>query len=266
MAFTVDLLRTKTDAELRFYVENPRFYQSELVASARQELRRRGLATAVFVGPAAYPDSEATPQSRPLLLALASLAFTVAAVGFWSWQSQPLQAASEAQAARPNQARPSLIPAAPASPKLLEADTHPVPHFDSQRRAAQELATLPAAEQANELKRSQFEELSRRFWQGQLPSAYLEQQADSVTAYAPFANQLQAAQHEWYYLNQALLYRYNLPPAMADHLQRMRSISHLQQAALQGMQQSCLAQLPVRLASEAQLAQDTVQCLLAGMQ
>ena len=41
MATPPDVLLLKTDAELRFFVENPSYYQEELVAAARRELRRR---------------------------------------------------------------------------------------------------------------------------------------------------------------------------------------------------------------------------------
>jgi hypothetical protein len=41
MATATDALRTKTDAELQFFVDNPGYYHADLVLTARQELRRR---------------------------------------------------------------------------------------------------------------------------------------------------------------------------------------------------------------------------------
>nr|GFD52926.1 hypothetical protein [Tanacetum cinerariifolium] len=61
MATPSDVLLLKTDAELRFFVENPGYYQPELVAAARRELRRRYPTASL---PNAAPASEA---AQPVL-------------------------------------------------------------------------------------------------------------------------------------------------------------------------------------------------------
>ncbi|MGI4866895.1 MAG: hypothetical protein ACRYFZ_23455, partial [Janthinobacterium lividum] len=88
------MLHLKTDAELRFFVENPSYYQAELVAAARKELRRRqpapAPAAAVSMAPvAASPaviDYAAVPPRRAtswLLPASVASVLLLAGLGFW---------------------------------------------------------------------------------------------------------------------------------------------------------------------------------------
>jgi hypothetical protein len=123
MAATHDILQLKTEAELRFFVDNPSYYQPELVAAAQRELRRRGPSaappTAAAPQPAAesavspeanapgplgapapvvqayaptteqdyvseYADTEFQPAQRPwLLLGSVAAVFFLAGLGFW---------------------------------------------------------------------------------------------------------------------------------------------------------------------------------------
>lgn len=253
-------LRTKTDAELRFYTENPSLYQAELVVSAQRELRRRGLrpVAAAPEAPIPYADYEAEPANRPPLALLAALVVIVAlaAFSFCSWQRKAVASA------------PPPLPSAlsPDSLKLETVATHALPTFNNDQNVDQELTLIPAAELKNPQKRNQFRELTRRFWRAQNPSAYLIRQSSQVLSYPIYAGHLQLVHDQWNYLNKGLVYRYDLPPTMADHLLRIRVISRIQLAAIQELQRACTAQRSLALSRHTQLNQDTVQHLLPALQ
>jgi hypothetical protein len=111
MATPPDVLLLKTDAELRFFVENPSYYQEELVAAARRELRRRYPAAPVpAAAPARTPTVEAPPapviteydepatRRSPawLLPGVGAAVLLVAGLSFWGKGDKPRRAAPAA--------------------------------------------------------------------------------------------------------------------------------------------------------------------------
>ena len=264
MPTSTDMLRAKTDAELLFFVENPSFYQPDLVETAWQELRRRGIRPAAMAAatPASIttdypdnPDDEAPARRTPWVVAATlALALAVAAGGFFALRpARPVASAG---------ARPDRL-----SPDSLKLETvAPLPAFDPEQNVDRQLALVPAAEKTQAQALRQFTGLSRRFWRAQNPSVYLIQQSDKVLSYPVFTNQLALVQSQWNDLYKGLVYSYDLPPTMADHLARMRVIARIQRATLKELQADCDNQKPLELAGRTQLAQDTAQHLLQPLQ
>ncbi|MVN78597.1 hypothetical protein GO988_19875 [Hymenobacter sp. HMF4947] len=263
MSAPTDTFRSKTDAELLFFVENPSFYQPELVDAARRELRRRG----ALPQPAAatpletvYADfDQESPTRRPpwLLIASIALVLAVAAAGFFSLKND---AAPPARAV----AGPGHLSA--DSLKLESVEARPLPNFDAEKNVDKELALIPATEKTKAQSVRQFQGLSRRFWRAQNPSLYLIQQAGGVTSYPIFLGQLDLVQTQWNDLYKGLVYSYDLPPTMADHLARMRVIARINRKALKELQAKAATQRPLELAGSTQLALDSAQHLLLPLQ
>lgn len=263
MPAPTDTFRTKTDAELLFFVENPSFYQPELVETAWRELRRRGAlpppAAATPLETADADFDQESPARRPpwLLIASVALVLAVAAAGFFGLKKD---------AAPPARALAKSSHLSPDSLKLESVEAHPLPNFDAEKNVDKELALIPAAEKTKAQATRQFQGLSRRFWRAQNPSLYLIQQAGGVTSYPIFTSQLDLVQTQWNDLYKGLVYSYNLPPTMADHLARMRVIARINRLALRELQAKAASQKPLELAGSTQLALDSAQHLLLPLQ
>lgn len=260
MPSPTDVLRIKTDAELQFFVDNPGYYHADLVAAARQELRRRGVAPLVTDAPAyptAYADGPAA--KRPLLIGAAVLVLAAGGAGLY-WKTQA-SASAPVAASRPGKLSPDSL-------KLEAVAATPIPNFDNDRNVDRQLALVPAAEraQASAQQLRQYQGLSLRFWRAQNPTAYLLRPAGRQPSYPVYTGQLNLVQAQWNDLYKGLVYSYNLPPTMMDHLARMRVIARIQRATLKELQADCASNKPLELTGRTQLIQDTAQHLLAPLQ
>jgi hypothetical protein len=266
MAATHDILQLKTEAELRFFVENPSFYQPELVAEARSELRRRGAGSTpatphlpelggASAGPAEYANARPTQPSWLVLGSVAAV-FFLAALGFWVKSSRPHAAGIATRAASPPKAAPQLE-AAPSSP---------IPTYDTEGYVEKALAQVPAAEKRNEQRLNQYRAVSRRFWAAQNPSAHLIERAQVGKANPVFGAQAQLVLALWHDFDRTQVYSYTFDPVMADHLARMKVVAQYQREALKELANDTEAQRPPHLDDARTLAhQQALPHLLAAL-
>lgn len=227
MSTATDVLRTKTDAELLFFVDNPGYYHTDLVAAARQELRRRGLgptpaASAPVAGAYYAEEDEASPSRRPLLIGAALLAL-VGVGGALVWSSQP--AAQPLAASRPG-------PRSPDSLKLETVVVQRIPNFDTDKMAADQVAHIPAAEKQKAQELRQFRGLCERFWAAEAQTEFLTAQAHAGQAGPLFAEQTLVARETWRAWNKAAVYGYHFGPVMQEQYQRMAKTASSQQHIL----------------------------------
>lgn len=276
MATSHDVLRLKTDAELRFFVDNPTFYQSELVAAARQELRRRhpGPALPTAAPPPPSPpeamapapletDYEDAPRRATSWLLPASVAIVLLLAGAGFWGKTRHQPAEASAAHAPQVATPK-----PAAPRPLETaiSAPPLPTYDAESYVEQALSRVPAAEKANEQHLSQYQAISRRFWAAQQPSAYLIQQVQAGKANPLFGAQSAIVLASWQEFDRTLIYSYNFRPVMGDHFRRMKAIASYQRAALTELSNTAAAHQPLHLvAAQLIAAQQELPGLLAPL-
>jgi hypothetical protein len=234
MTSAPDVLRAKTDAELQFFVENPGLYQADLVATARQELRRRGVGPAPgTVPPVPYLtefDTVSAPSRRPLVLLAVVLGLGAAGAGYL-W------------ATRPGTAAPLANNLSAESLKLTSVETQQLPTFDTDAIVAAQLARVPAAEKQEAQALRQFRELSRRFWAAETQTEYLTNQADVGKTGPLFADQTLLVRENWRAWNKAAVYGYRFGPKMQGQFDLMS------QAA--SSQQHILAALPALLPNRA---------------
>ncbi len=259
MATSSDTLRLKTDAELRFFVDNPTFYQAELVEAARRELRRRYPAAALPQEPqfiATEYDQE-VPR-RPVAwrwLGAGAAVLLVAGLGFWGkggWH--------HAAPAAPAKAKP-------VAPLETAISAPPLPTFDTEQRVEQALTRVPATEKANAQHLSQYQAIARRFWAAQQPSAYLIGQAQQGKPNPLFRAQAELVLNLWSEFDRALTYSYSFDPVMADHFRRMKTVAQQQRDALTELLNDATANRPLHLeTSEQQAAQQGMPRLLAPLE
>jgi hypothetical protein len=276
MATTHDILQLKTEAELRFFIDNPTYYQPELVDAARRELRRRPSATqpapplaepvATDAAPSTastYPQAEAEPAQRPwLLLGSVAAVFFIAGLGFWFKSPAPLVPAPVATA----HAAPTDSAATAAALTLEEAPASPIPVFNTEEYVAKALAQVPASEKQNELITNQYRTISRLFWAAQNPSTYLIQQAQAGKPSPVLEAQLGLGLDLWRDFDRTQVYSYSFGPVMADHLSRMKTIAQYQGEALIELRNDMGAQRPAHLDNDQAIAhQQALPPLLAGL-
>lgn len=257
------MLLLKTDTELQFFINNPSFYQPEVVDAAQRELRRRHpqsapASSAVAVEPELLqPDFDEAPRQRPWVL-VGSIAAVVAVAGLGFWSRQP------AAAERPTP--PAVVKAKPLSLKLETAVSSPIPYYDTEGYVEKSLALVPAAEKANAQRVSQYRAISRRFWAAQNPSAHLIRQAQQGQPNPVFSAQVDVVLAQWQDLRKVLTYSYDFDPVMADHLDRMKVISQYQRSALLELSKDCWANKPPHLDNESSLEEQAkVPSLLAPL-
>ncbi|QKG55446.1 hypothetical protein GKZ68_01595 [Hymenobacter sp. BRD128] len=257
MTTATDVLRAKTDAELQFFVDNPGYYHADLVAAARQELRRRGVGSAPRPSEpvADYAAAEASsPGRRPGLLAAALLGFAGAG-GAVYWASRP--AAQPLAASQPGHLSPDSL-------KLETVAARPIPTFDVDKIVQEQVARVPAAEKQKDQELRQFRGLCRRFWTAETQTEFLTSQARAGQAGPMFAEQTLVVRQTWRDWNKAVVYSYRFGPKMRDQLDRMASTA--------SSQQHILANFPELLAGrkfltdkEMQAREADVQDWLAGL-
>ncbi|GAB3871865.1 hypothetical protein GCM10028824_21580 [Hymenobacter segetis] len=224
-----DFYHQKTDAELQFFIENPDHYQPDIVAEARRELRRRGVA---LPQPAPAPAEVAyAPPTRglptgPLVLAVAVvLALTLGVLYFINHKNDPAPA--------------TTAPAKPkAPPRLTEVATSTIPDFGPAVVASvqRQVQRIPAAERAAAAKEAmplrQYRELAKRFWTAETQTEYVMNQARRGQLDAALPGHIQAVGATWEQWNKALRYSYKFGPAMSDHLDIMTRVAQQQQEGL----------------------------------
>ncbi|GAB3849831.1 hypothetical protein GCM10028822_14250 [Hymenobacter terrigena] len=225
-----DFYHQKTDDELRFFVENPDYYQPDIVAEARRELRRRGVA---LPQPAPAPaEVEYAPPARglptgPLVLAVAVvLALSLGVLYFINHKNSPA-ATSTTAPAKPK-----------APPRLTEVATSTIPDFGPAVVASvqRQVQRIPAAERAAAAQEAmplrQYRELAKRFWTAETQTEYVMNQARRGQLDAALPGHIQAVEATWEQWNKALRYSYKFGPAMSDHLDIMTRVARQQQEGL----------------------------------
>ena len=226
---TTDFYHQKTDDELRFFVENPDYYQPDIVAEARRELRRRGVALPqpALLPPAAVPAPPARGlQTGPLALAVAAvLALSLGGLYFIKQKN-----------AVPTVALVEAKPKAP--PRLTEVATSTIPDFGPAVTSSvqRQVQRIPAAERAAAAQEAtplrQYRELAKRFWTAETQTEFVMNQARHGQLDAALPGHIQAVGATWEQWNKALRYSYKFGPAMAAHLDIMTRVAQQQQEGL----------------------------------
>jgi hypothetical protein len=226
--YSTDFYHQKTEAELRFFIEHPEYYQPDLIDSARRELRRRGV---LLVAPPAEPlvvDLEAlasvTRTGRGVnFLNLALAAVLLLGLGFFYYAKQ-----------RGGGVQAVAAPAKPhVPPHLVEVPTSAIPTYDGSAVADRLVARMPAAEKKDPQALRQFRELARRFWTAEMQTEYLTGQAHAGKAGPMFAEQTTVVRQTWSEFNKGAVYSYRFGPRMANVYERMREAASSQQHILE---------------------------------
>jgi hypothetical protein len=232
-ATPTDVLRAKTDAELRFFVDNPGYYHADLVAAAGRELDRRGLSQAsrpeaaqastyAAAPPLAYED-EPVSRRQPLLIAAVVLGLAGAG-GALYWANRPNAEALAAAAAPKPRAAHSLT--------LETVESHAMPSFDIDKLVESQVASIPASEKQEAQALRQFKALSRRFWAAETQSEFLTAQAHAGKASPVFAEQALMARGTWSAWNKGAVYGYRFGPTMQAQFKNMALVASSQQHIL----------------------------------
>ncbi|MDO7849479.1 hypothetical protein Q5H92_24150 [Hymenobacter sp. M29] len=225
---SADFYHQKTEAELRFFIEHPEYYQPDLIDSAKRELRRRGIQliappTEPFAvdldAPASIAESGRSLGVINVLLAVALLL----GVG-WFYYSKQRGGGVKAVAAP---AKPRL------PPRLIEVPTSAIPTYSTSAVVERQLATIPASEKKASQAMRQFRELARRFWAAEMQTEYLTGQAHAGKAGPLFAEQTLVVRQTWSDFNKGAVYSYRFGPNMARHFERMRETASSQQHILE---------------------------------
>jgi hypothetical protein len=225
MSTATDVLRTKTDAELQFFVDNPGYYHADLVAAAQQELQRRGLAPVLRSSQAMVADDydeEPSAGRRPLFIAAMVLGLAGAG-GALVWASRP--AAQPLAASRP-------VRRAADSLKLESVTMRVIPNFDIDGITEGQVAQIPASEKQEAQALRQFRGLCRRFWAAETQSEFLTAQAYAGQAGPTFAEQTMVARETWRNWNKAAMYGYRFGPKMQAQYEHMAKTASSQQHIL----------------------------------
>lgn len=228
-----DVLRAKTDAELRFFVDNPSYYHADLVAAAWRELEQRGLAQAspataytpasTYAAPPVAYEDEPVSRRQPLLIAAVVLGLAGAG-GALYWASQPsAQALAAADAPKPRAAH---------SLTLETVESHAMPSFDIDKMVESQVASIPASEKKEAQALRQFKGLSRRFWAAETQTEFLTAQAHAGKANPVFAEQALLARGTWSAWNKGAVYGYRFGPTMQAQFKNMALVASSQQHIL----------------------------------
>jgi hypothetical protein len=271
---TTDFYLQKTDEELLFVVRNPSYYHPDLVTTAQQELRRRGVAlapaaatlsapTASSFNPAPLTDDfDLAPPARgagAIWLAVLVAVLTGGAIYWFGFRpaSPAAGAAASAQDASAKAAADTLLVSVPSSA---------LPNYDGavDRCVTQQLKRVPARELKQAQAMRQYRELTRRFWAAQALTEHLTNQARQGKNPVVLLNQMPFAHEAWGRWNKATVYSYKFEPTMADHFDRMARVAQQQQEGLHDLAASLAVKAPLESANTARRDSD-VQDLLAGL-
>ncbi|MGY3088646.1 uncharacterized protein HemX [Hymenobacter sp. UYAg731] len=225
-----DFYHQKTDAELQFFVENPDHYQPDIVAEARRELRRRGVAlpqpAPAPLATAAAPATRSLPTG-PLVLAVAVVLALGLGVFYFIKQNNNPAPTVAAAPAKPK-----------APPRLIAVATSTIPDFGPAVTASvqRQVQRIPAAERAAAAQEAmplrQYRELAKRFWTAETQTEYVMNQARQGQLDAALPGHIQAVEATWEQWNKALRYSYKFGPAMTTHLDLMTRVAQQQQEGL----------------------------------
>ena len=232
-----DFYHQKTDAELRFFVDNPDHYQPAIVAEARRELRRRGVALPPPApAPLALVPAPPARGLRTVSLVLAVAVVLPLSLGLLYFIRQKNSPSGYYPAAT------STVAAAPAKPKapprLTEVVTSTIPDFGPAVVASvqRQVQRIPAAERAAAAQEAmplrQYRELAKRFWTAETQTEFVMNQARQGKLDAALPGHIQAVGATWEQWNKALRYSYKFGPAMRAHLDIMTRVAQQQQEGL----------------------------------
>ena len=263
-----DFYHQKTDADLQFIADHPELYQPSLIEAARRELRRRGVLAAPASAPApatsglvpvqvpvpvaapapmqvptpvAMPAPATSGPAQPAVpapaalnggLRLGPLALGLAGMLFLSLGV--LYVMKQKEHAAPAVA-PAPAPARRKTPPRLEAvETSAMPSYDGvvQQAVQQQLARVPAAEQAPETERRQYRELAKRFWTAECQTEFVLERARQGKMDAFLPGHVVTAMATWEQWNKATLYGYKFGPKMTEYVGAMSSVARQQQEGL----------------------------------
>lgn len=225
---SADFYHQKTDAELRFFIENPGYYQPDLIDSARRELRRRGVQ---LVAPPTEPlavdlDAPASLANSGRGMGFINLLLAVAlllGVGWFYYSKQ-----------RGGGVKAAAAPTKPhVPPRLMEVPTSAIPTYSTSAVVERQLATIPASEKKDSQQMRQFRELARRFWAAEMQTEFLTGQAHAGKAGPLFAEQTLVVRQTWSDFNKGAVYTYKFGPNMANHFSRMKEAASSQQHILE---------------------------------
>jgi hypothetical protein len=200
-----DFYHQKTDAELQFFLDNPGYYQPELVEEARRELRRRGvLQSPPMLPPAPAPAYSPAPEAAPGTgLPTGPVVLGVAVVlglslgGFYYVQQKNNPGTANATLAK------KAPPARKGPPALTEVPTSAIPNYDVEGLVEHQLQRVPTAERAAAkaagMPLRQYRELTKRFWAAETQTEYLLNQAQEGKAGPMFAEQTLLVRTTWPY-------------------------------------------------------------------
>jgi len=226
--YSADFYHQKTEAELRFFIEHPEYYQPDLLDSARRELRRRGVQlapppTELLPVNLDAPDSVARAGRGMNGLNLALAALLLLGLGFFYYSKQ-----------RGGGVKAAAAPAKPhVPPRLIEVPTSAIPTYDGSAVANRLVAAMPAAEKKDPQALRQYRELCRRFWTAEMQTEYLLGQAHAGKAGPLFAEQTTAVRQTWSEFNKGAVYSYRFGPKTARLYERMREAASSQQHILE---------------------------------
>jgi hypothetical protein len=230
-----EFIQQKTDAELLYLARNPELYHTDLVNTARRELRRRGISPDPTTESQpmdshlpVYADDELAPAlwQRPALWIGVLVALLLG--GLIYWQNQ--------QAARRQAAEQARKEAGP--PVLETVQTRVIPAFDSLTRTqiAQELRQLPAAERTRDtVATRKYRLLAERYWKAENQSTYLLRPLRTTQPDATLPGQASTVLEEWHRLNKALAYDHKLTPVLSERVELMRRAAYLRMDLLQNL-------------------------------
>lgn len=230
-----EFIHQKTDAELLYLARNPELYHTDLVNTARQELRRRGISPDPTTESQplgrhlpVYEDDEPEPAfwQKPGLWVGVLVALLLGGLLYWENQNAARRQAAE-------QARKEAGP-----PVLETVETRLIPAFDSLTRTqiAQELRQLPAAERTRDtVATRKYRLLAERYWKAENQSTYLLKQLSNTQPDATLPGQASTVLEEWHRLNKALAYDHKLTPVLSERVELMRRAAYLRMDLLQNL-------------------------------
>ncbi|MBO3271883.1 hypothetical protein [Hymenobacter defluvii] len=231
-----DSFTEKTDDALRFLASHPALYHPDIVRTAQQELRRRGLTLPEIsqgATPASLleyaPEPERSNSARGLLLGGALVA--VVLLGAWALQSTDADAADPTLSTE----RPISLPASVVEQPATNDDM--MPNFESlaQERVREAATTVPAAEWRDSIARNNYQQMVARYWTAEYQTAWLlTRTSQRPTPDPTLLGKINLIQEQWGRLTHAAEYDLKLRPVMQQRLEAML-LGHKRRNAVLGL-------------------------------
>ncbi|MBC6612214.1 hypothetical protein H8B15_14895 [Hymenobacter sp. BT507] len=218
-----DSFTEKTDDALRFLASHPALYHPDIVRTAQQELRRRGLTLpeiAQGATPALLleyaPEPERSNSARGLLLSGALVAALL--LGAWALQSTDADAADPTLSTE----RPTSLPASVVEQPATTDDMMPGFEAQAQERVREAAATVPAAEWRDSIARNNYQQMVARYWTAEYQTAWLLTRTGQRSTPDPtLVGKINLIQEQWGRLTHAAEYNLKLQPVMQQRLDAM---------------------------------------------